>query len=153
MNAGDSWRKVHRFNTHPLLVATIGIMAFSGVPSVSGMDIHIPEGVCMDCTNDPPSDSNGSVDRSGPSRREIREAREAARMERDRQVNFFNQQAHAAWARGDYREALRFFEQQQAVRDVKYRGRCAFYTYSGLIQEGRPFFGPLLSTVGGLVYG
>jgi len=64
---------------------------------------------CGSCGGNP-----GGESYSGPSRRDIENAE---RAERNRQVDAINQQAVEAWQRRDYREALRFYEQQQMVRD------------------------------------
>lgn len=66
-------------------------------------------------------DNSNSGGNSGLSRRQIREmeeaAEDAAREDRARRTNALNQQAGDAWARGDYRQALSYFEQQQTVID------------------------------------
>jgi len=67
------------------------------------------------------SGSANSGGNSGPSRREIRDmeeaAEDAARAERNRRVSAINQQGNDAWQRGDYRQALHYYEQQQTVID------------------------------------
>lgn len=64
-------------------------------------------------------DNSNSGGNSGLTRRQIREmeeaAEDAAREDRARRANALNQQAAAAWERGDYRQALQYFEQQQMV--------------------------------------
>lgn len=66
-------------------------------------------------------DNTNSGGNSGLTRRQIREmeeaAEDAAREDRARRANTLNQQAGNAWERGDYRQALRYFEQQQTVID------------------------------------
>lgn len=65
---------------------------------------------CGPCGNE----GSSNVTSSGPSQEDIEEAQ---RVQRNAQVHAINVQANEAWERRDYREALRLYEQQQALRD------------------------------------
>lgn len=64
-----------------------------------------------------PDNSGNRPERSGPSAHQVWQEKENARIDRANRANAFNIQAHAAWQRKDFREALRLFRAQQQVID------------------------------------
>ena len=79
-----------------------------------GVDMGPSE--CYSCS-DGGGSSSSQPSYQGPSEHQLWQGRENARLERKARADNLHGQASAAWDRGDFREALRHFREQQGVID------------------------------------
>lgn len=102
------------------LVASAIVSIFSGPAEAWNQN---PQGVDMgpsECYSCGSSNNDSYPDNpsyQGPSEHAIWRAKENARLERKAQADVLYGQASAAWDRRDFREALRYFREQQGVID------------------------------------